>query len=96
MQQSDLEAAKSRIKELDEQISNMNAQLLKHQSDSASFREEISRLLSDNSIQVEANENKIKECIQLLMSSSIDRGIVSVFLIISHINVSNNFVKPCL
>ena len=81
MQQSDLEAAKSRVKELDEQISNMNAQLLKHQSDSASFREEISRLLSDNSIQVEANENKIKECIQLLMSSSIDRGIVSVFFV---------------
>jgi hypothetical protein len=41
------------------------------------FREQVANLLSDGFVKVEANEDKIKESIKLLMTSSKDRGLVN-------------------
>lgn len=40
------------------------------------FKEQVATLLSDSFVKVEANEDQIKEKIQLLMSSSKDRGLM--------------------
>ena len=44
-----------------------------------SFKEDISKLLSESQIVVESDETKIKESIEYLMISSKDRGIVRIF-----------------
>lgn len=43
------------------------------------FKEEISKLLSDDYFKVEPTEDEIKEKIKLLMLSSKHRGLVRVF-----------------
>ncbi len=46
------------------------------------FKEQVASLLSDGFVKVEVNEDKIKESIKLLMTSSKDRGLViSIWLL---------------
>lgn len=45
----------------------------------SAFKEQVATLLSDGFVKVEANEEQIKEKIQLLMTSSKDRGLVCTF-----------------
>lgn len=44
----------------------------------SAFKDQCATLLSDSFVKVEANEDQIKEKIQLLMSSSKDRGLVNI------------------
>lgn len=45
------------------------------------FKQQVGQLLSDGYVKVEPKEDEIKEKIQLLMQSSKDRGVVSIFFL---------------
>lgn len=73
--------------ELDKQtaiVNGNNANVKKLEYDSlyaknclTAFKEQVAALLSDGFVKVDPNEEQIKEKIQLLMTSSKDRGLVS-------------------
>ena len=48
----------------------------------SAFKEQVATLLSDGFVKVEASEEQIKEKVKLLMTSSKDRGLVSLYYLI--------------
>ena len=78
--------ASNKEKEMTDLNNGMVERIAQNEIRFKEFKEEISKLLSDYETVVDPDESKIKECIQCLMTSSLDRGVVSVlfnfFLII--------------
>ncbi len=71
-----LEMARVKFIGLEEELGKVTKELSTEQNLFKLFKEDISRCLSDGQVSVEADERNIKECVQCLMVSSTDRGIV--------------------
>lgn len=68
--------ASNKEKEMTDLNNGMVERIAQNEIRFKEFKEEISKLLSDYETVVDPDESKIKECIQCLMTSSLDRGVV--------------------
>ena len=75
---TELEAKDTKFNGQIQNIKQMEHDMFYHKNCLESLREQIAALLSDGFVKVEPNEDQIKEKIKLLMTSSKDRGLVSV------------------
>ncbi len=73
---NELDLCRTTLTEHEGQILKLNSEILNSKKSLNMFIEELCVLLSDNTLKVESNEDDIKKHIRLLMSSSMDRGIV--------------------
>ena len=75
---TELEKRESIVNQHNADVKKLEYDALYNKNCFTAFREQVAALLSDGFVKVEPNEDQIKEKIQLLMTSSKDRGLVSV------------------
>lgn len=73
---AEMEKRESVLNEHNANLKKLEYEALYEKNSFGAFKEQVANLLSDGVVKVEANEEQIKEKIQLLMKSSKDRGLV--------------------
>jgi hypothetical protein len=75
--QNELDVYRSKCSAHEANIQNYQAEILSHQKSYSVLLDEIASAMSDEFVRVEANSKEIIEKIQLLISSSKSRGMVT-------------------